>query len=146
MTAKKRRGRARRADGFTLIETVIAMVVLLIGLVGVADLLAVAIRANAFSFNSGAATIAAQNKIEEFRRLSFDDPQLQISPASPDPLTNNVTNYNDTAGGFVRRWTVAAGPTPDTRLVTLRVVPTNPDPRRTRQQLDITTLLINPQD
>lgn len=140
------RTRGDGEGGFTLVETALAMLVLLIGLVGVAELFAVAMRANSFSFSSGAATIAAQNKIEELRRLSFDDPQLQISATTPDPLTINVTNYNDTSGGFIRRWSVAAGPTPDTRLVTLRITPTNPDPRRTRQQLDLTTLLVRPQN
>jgi Tfp pilus assembly protein PilV len=141
-----RRGSRAAEGGFTLAETALAMLVLLVGLIGVAELFAVAIRANAFSFNSGAATVAAQNKVEEFQRLSFNDAQLQISAASPDPLTTNVTNYNDTSGGFIRRWSVAAGPTPDTRLVTLRVVPANPDPRRTRQQLDVTTILVRPQN
>ena len=146
MNLEKSMSESRDECGFTLVETTIAMLVLLIGLVGVADLLAVAIRANSFSFNSGAATIAAQNKVEEFRRLTFDNPQIQISATSPDPLTSNVANYNDTSGNFIRRWSVAAGPTPDTRLVTLRVVPINPDPRRNRQQIDVTTLLVNPEN
>jgi len=135
--------------GFSLLEVVIAMVILLIGLVSVAELFAVAMHADAYSFNDGAATVAAQDKIEEFHNLSFDDTtgpgaQIQVTPSGVNSLTSNVANYNDASGIFIRRWSVSQGPTPDTRRVTLRIIPTITDARRAKQQIDITTILVKP--
>src|SRR5438067_12384125 len=133
-------------QGFTILEVTIAMLVLLIGLVSIAELFAVAMHANAYSFNNGAATVAAQDKIEEFHNLDFDDTtgpgaQIQLTPFGTDTLNANVPNYNDTKDTSIRRWSVAQGPTPDTRLVTLRIIPTVTDPRRAKQEITVTTIL-----
>jgi len=135
--------------GFTVLEATISMVILLVGLVSIAELFAVAMRSDSYSFNDGAATIAAQDKIEEFYNLNFDDTtgpgaQIQVTPTGVDSLSANVTNYNDTKDTFIRRWSVAQGPTPDTRVVTLRIIPTVNDARRAKQQVDVTTILAKP--
>jgi len=138
-----------RERGFTILEVMVSMVILLIGLVSVAELFAVAMRSDSYSFNDGAATVVAQDKLEGFHNLDFDDTagpgaQIQITPAGVDSLGASVTNYNDTKDGFIRRWSVAQGPTPDTRTITLRIIPTTNDARRAKQQIDITTILAKP--
>ena len=144
-----RSARHNNQQGFTIVEVTIAMLILLIGLVSIAELFAVAMHANAYSFNNGAATIAAQDKIEEFHNLDFDDTtgpgtQIQLTPVGTDTLSANVNHYNDTKGTFIRRWSVAPGSTPDTRLITLRIIPTVTDPRRAKQAITITTILAKP--
>ena len=132
---------AKRIDAFTLVEVMVSMIIMLVGLISVAELFAVALREDSFSFNHGAATLAAQDKLEELRGLSFTDAQLQFTPAGQDSLAANVDGYNDTAGNFIRRWSVTVGPTLDTRVVTLRVIPVITDPRRAKQRLEISTIL-----
>jgi type IV pilus assembly protein PilV len=149
MLALNRKAESGNEQGFTLIEVMISMLVLLIGLVSLAELFAVAMHANAYSFNNGAATVAAQDKIEEFHNLDFDDTtgpgaQIQVTLPGVNTLDANVSNYNDATGTFIRRWSVAQGSTPDTRVVTLRIIPTITDPRRAKQQITVTTILVKP--
>ncbi|HWQ34571.1 MAG TPA: prepilin-type N-terminal cleavage/methylation domain-containing protein [Blastocatellia bacterium] len=145
MISDTQRVRPKREEGFTLVEVIVSMLIMLVGLISVAELFALAMRDNSYSFNNGAATIAAQDKIEELRGLDFDNAQLQLT-GSPDPLTSNVADHNDAPGNFIRRWSVTAGPTPDTRIVTVRIISTITDPRRAKQQMDITTILVRPQE
>lgn len=149
MNAGERNSSLRTQRGFTILEVMISMVVLLISLVSIAELFAVAMRADAYSFSNGAAAVVAQDKIEELCNLDFNDTtgpgaQIQITPAGTDSLNNDVANYNDTKDTFIRRWSVAQGSTPDTRLVTLRIIPTANDARRAKQDVTFTTMLAKP--
>jgi hypothetical protein len=105
----------------------ISTVILLVGLVGGAQMLAVSVQMHQLSRGSTDATRLARTKVDELAKLNFATaPQIQISPVAPDPLVQNVPNYFDTTttGDFTRRWSVAAGPVPRTRLLTVRVIPT----------------------
>ena len=55
--------------GFTLVEALVATLVLTIGLVATAQLLAVSLRMHQIGRNSTAATRLAQDKFEEFLTL-----------------------------------------------------------------------------
>ena len=115
--------------GFTLIEALVATLVLTIGLVATAQLLAVSLRMHQIGRNSTAATRLAQDKFEELMKLQFSNPAIQVN--ATDTLASNVPNYNDTPAnsGYTRRWRVEAGPgaNPSLRIVTIRIVPSNPN-------------------
>jgi type IV pilus modification protein PilV len=59
--------RFRRTDGFTLIEVMVSIIVLAIGVLGLAPLMAVSITGNAFSNEATRANVIAQDKIEELK-------------------------------------------------------------------------------
>ena len=122
--------------GFTLIELMIASVVLTVGLVGMAQLLAVSTVMHSDARLLTRSTFTAKTKFDELAKLAFATaPAIQIGGS----LTANVANYNDTpAPGVTRRWVVVAGPTADTRLVTVRVI--NPGARQFSQR-DLTTVV-----
>ena len=84
----------------------------------------------------------ASVKLEELVKLNFTThPAVQITPTAPNPLTTNVANYFDQpAGGFTRRWQISAGPTADTRRVTLRVIPP-PAARPFAKEIEVTSIL-----
>ena len=106
--------------GFTLVEVLIATLVLVVGLVSVAQLLAVSVVMNSDARSATSATQQAQTKIDELMKASFTTPAVQINAA--DTLSSNVANYFDTpAAGITRRWQVTAGPS-NTRKVTVRVL------------------------
>ncbi len=115
--------------GFTLIEALVATLVLTIGLVATAQLLAVSLRMHQIGRNSTAATRLAQDKFEELMKLQFSNPAIQVN--ATDTLASNVANYYDTPAnsGYTRRWRVEAGPgaNPSLRIVTIRIVPSNPN-------------------
>jgi len=72
--------------GFTLLEVLIAFIILAVGLLGLAALQIIAIKANAFSKEMTQASAIAQAKLEELKNLPFSDVKLHPtdSPGSSD--------------------------------------------------------------
>lgn len=132
---------ASSAAGFSLIEALIAMLVVTVGLVSMAQLMAVTTVSYADAREASIATQQAQSKIDELMKLNLNtDAPVQITPVSPDSLTQNVTDYFDTPlMGVTRRWRVEAGPASGTRLVTVRVV--NTGARQYGATIDLTTII-----
>ena len=94
-----------------------------------AQLLAVSLKMHQIRRNSTAATRLAQDKFEELMKLQFCNPAVAVN--ATDTLASNVANYFDTPAnsGYTRRWRVQAGPgaNPSLRIVTIRIVPSNPN-------------------
>lgn len=62
-----------RARGFTLVETMIALVVLLVGLLAAATMSFTFVRANVFSHQKAESTAFAQEKMEQLRSYANSD-------------------------------------------------------------------------
>jgi type IV pilus assembly protein PilV len=56
--------------GFTLIEVMVSIVILAIGVLGLAPLMAISITGNAFSNEATRANVIAQDKIEELKNMA----------------------------------------------------------------------------
>jgi prepilin-type N-terminal cleavage/methylation domain-containing protein len=80
--------------GFTLIETLIAIVILSIGLAGMIPVLAHSVRGNFFGDMTTQAATFSQDKLEELRRALFS----ALAPGTDTP-----------AAGLTRTWTVDPG-------------------------------------
>ena len=133
---------ARSAEGgFTLVEVIFAMFVLTVGLVAMAQLLAISVRMHQLSRNTEIATQLAERKFEELMKLNFDT-AASVQITAGDSLNTNVVNYFDSPSGtqFVRRWRVEAGPVDRTRRVTVRMVPTQTD-RLLYKTVQLTTII-----
>ena len=126
--------------GFSLVEVLISTLVLVVGLLSVAQLLAVTIKAETMARNGAQATRWAQGKLDELMKANFDtNLQIQVTPGGADSLANPVANYNDTpAIGIVRRWRVQAGPG-GTRVLAVRVTVNNAT--TSGRTIDLTTLV-----
>lgn len=113
--------------GFTLFETLVATGILVTALAGIAQLFILSAHLTRQSNTSGAALVAAQDKLEVLAGLPFDydadgaaitDPSLDISPAaSLDENTESFVEWLDSSGEpgdypddavFVRRWRVSS--------------------------------------
>jgi prepilin-type N-terminal cleavage/methylation domain-containing protein len=141
--ARRPRRAPRSAAGFSLVEVLVAMCVFTIGMLGMAQLLGVSVQMHQLGRNTDAATQLVQGKLEELMKMNFStEPELQLTPAGVDSLATDVQNYFDIpAGGqFTRRWRVTAGPIPRTRLVTVRVEPTQQS-RLMYRPVEIDTIL-----
>jgi prepilin-type N-terminal cleavage/methylation domain-containing protein len=123
--------------GFTLVELMIASVVLTVGLVSMAQLLAVSTVMHSDARQATSVTHLAQSKIEELVKLNFATaPAVQIGGS----LTADIANYFDSPqNGTTRRWLVQAGPAANTRLVTVRII--NLRGRYYGSRQDLTTVL-----
>jgi type II secretory pathway pseudopilin PulG len=111
--------------GFSLIELMIASVILLVGVVSVMSMVLFALSANYASRIESAALRLSQQKLEELRSLPLDDTKL-LGPGSPldaernidfsadpDPAYSSSTSLTlnrtkNTTLHFETRWNVAA--------------------------------------
>jgi len=60
----------RVENGFTLIEVMVSIVILAIGLLGLAPMMAISITGNAFANEATEATVLAQDRIEELKNTA----------------------------------------------------------------------------
>jgi len=77
---------AKGERGFTLLETTVALVVMMIGGLGVAAVFAYAIRNNTGARDRAAAIAVAQQEVERLRNLYFTDAALTAT-GTPTPRT-----------------------------------------------------------
>ncbi|PLX44930.1 MAG: type IV pilus modification protein PilV [Deltaproteobacteria bacterium] len=83
--------------GFTLIEVLVALVILLIGLLAVIQLSLAYINANTFNHMMSEATILAQEKMEELRSYARSDRADRYSALDFDYLTSTETDFTSFA-------------------------------------------------
>jgi type II secretory pathway pseudopilin PulG len=139
--------------GFTLVEAVVAMMICTVGMIAMAELLAVSLRMQQLGRNSTSAARVAQDKIDELSTVGFDSLQMACAgslSADEDDHNDDAVWADGTRKGFRRRWVVSAAPDAalvlpsgvvlGTRQVTVRVFPENDD-RRVTQQFDLTTVI-----
>jgi Tfp pilus assembly protein PilV len=77
----------RQERGFTLLETAAALLVMMIGGLGICAVFTYAIRNNTGSRDRAAALAVAQQQMEYYRNLTFLDPALTATVANPNPVT-----------------------------------------------------------
>lgn len=77
-------------NGFTLIEVMASMIILSIGVLGLAPMIISAIQGNSFGDDMTDATLIAQDKIEELRNINYA----------------LIASGQDTVGTVQRQWTV----------------------------------------
>jgi type IV pilus assembly protein PilV len=119
----------RKEGGFTLIEVMIAMLLLLIGVAGVLRLQMVSVRATSFSRHATEATIVAEDKMEELMSLDgsiiLTGPTVCAPPGGPVPCAFDTVDekaVDDPAGEYTRTWTsVASIVNPGTQDISVTV-------------------------
>ena len=104
----------RQERGFTLLETTTALLVMMIGGLGICAVFAYAIENNTGSRDRAAAIAVAQQQMERFRSLTFADAALTAGTS-----TANV----DSAGRTYRVRTTIANTTASLKTITFEVTP-----------------------
>jgi len=107
-------------SGFTLLEVLIAISILTVGLLGVAQMQIMGIKGNYFSGNTTAALTLAEEKMEDLLGKSYTDAEL-TNGNHPD--ANNPIDETGQAGGIYSRMWIVTDNTPitDTKEVTVSV-------------------------
>ena len=93
--------------GFTLVEAVVAMVVCTIGLVAMAELLAVTLRLQQLGRNSTSAVRLAQDKVDELTTMTF----RSTSRTTLGVGVRRVTRRSRGRPLATRRWKITERPT-----------------------------------
>lgn len=113
--------------GFSLVEMIVAILILSVGVVGMSSLMATVSRSEIRAKGRIEATKVLESKIEELRAVAAsgtsDTIQVAVGGSLTIPQADHVDTISSGAGrSFVRLWVVEAGPG-QTRKVTVRVEP-----------------------
>jgi len=97
------RSQKKDANGFTLIEVLVAIVILSIGLLSMASLTVGVINRNKFSNDLTTATTLAQDKMEDIRGLAYSSVVSETKAVLPSPYDEykreiTVTDNNPATG------------------------------------------------
>jgi prepilin-type N-terminal cleavage/methylation domain-containing protein len=130
-------------SGFTLVELMLAIIVLVVGVLGLASTMASMIRYQDLSAAHADMMALGDHKIEQLRvaatYMTADTMQLVVGGSVTVPTAQHVDTLVERGRTFIRLWQVQAGPG-GTRQVTLRVRPVV-DNARTPSRLDFNTLI-----
>ena len=117
-------------QGFTLLETAVAMVVMMIGGLGIAAVFAYAVKNNSGARDRAVALAVAQQELERLRNVPFHDAALTATATLPPATT--VSNGGRT---FSLRTTIL-NTTTSLKTIQVRVTPlSNPNPWATQTVL-----------
>jgi Tfp pilus assembly protein PilV len=83
----------RREQGFTLIETTCALLIMMIGGLGICAVFTYAIKNNTGSRDRAAALAVAQQEMEYYRGFTFLDPVLTATAATTKTVTSAGRTY-----------------------------------------------------
>ena len=135
--------------GFTLVEVVMASLVLLVGVTIISSVIAGVVRRNFYSQRHTQAVILAQNKIEELVNDGYSNPNLTEGEYE-NPL-NPVNSTGDSSGVFYQYWMIEdLRPIPRSKLITsiVKWVPVGSENDTTdtvgMQQVVLTAACIDP--
>jgi type IV pilus assembly protein PilV len=95
--------------GFTLIEVLVAMVILSVGLLGTAALITGIISGNKVSNRATTATTLAQDKMEDIKRLGYSNTVSETRASLSSPYNNyerEVTVVDDSPAAKMKTVTV----------------------------------------
>ncbi len=110
----------REMCGFTLIEVLIALFIILVGVLAAAPMFLFAVRGNATGADLGSVAAVAVERMEQFRREDYGN------LVAGGDLDNDVKDYFDnTDPDYTIRWLIQDNATPtETRTVSVRVMAT----------------------
>ncbi len=98
----------KKGEGFTLIEAMIALSVLLIGMLGIAGMLIVSIDSNAGTQRTTEATYLAQQTLENFRGMPYQ--AIQVMTSTDTANNTHINARGDQATDipciYTRSWKV----------------------------------------
>lgn len=113
----------KKGRGFTLLEIVIAILILTVALLGLASLTSMIIKGNASNKTLTIATTLGKDKLEELRSLPLTGTTIPASHSGTDYWGANLGAATSTNAYFTRAWS-ASGTDPVTITVTV-TWPTN---------------------
>lgn len=108
----------KNEKGFTLIEILVAIMLLAVALMGMTSVTAMVIKGNSLSKTMTTATTLAKDKMEEFKNTSYAD--LATVP-SPDYVTAGGAVQSSASGTYYKRISTLLSDSPDTGMTSIEV-------------------------
>ena len=104
--------------GFTLVEVMIALFILVTALLGLVSTTVVVVKANSFSKTMSTATTLAKDKLEALKNSSYT---ALASGTDYATASSAVQSSSSSSAMYTRTWTVSADGTPSAGLKTIQV-------------------------
>lgn len=104
--------------GFTMVETTIALVILMVALLGIASVFSYSTKYNSGASDRAIALVIAQQQMERLRNATFTDSELNATPLTTTTVTSAGRPYT------VRLTIVDT--TSTRKTITIQVTPNNP--------------------
>jgi prepilin-type N-terminal cleavage/methylation domain-containing protein len=92
---KNTRGREKKSEGFSLIETLVGVALVAIAMLGLAQLMILSIANNAQADRMSSATFLARQQIEQLRLLTIDELNAQVGAPIDEQLDINLDGVFD---------------------------------------------------
>jgi type IV pilus assembly protein PilV len=106
--------RDRSQQGFTMIEVLIALLVLMVGMAGILSLQLTSMKATGFSRHATEASSLIEDKVEDLRTVPLTSPRFATGSDRVD-----ARGVADSTGLYNRTWTIT--PQTDTTIITVSV-------------------------
>jgi prepilin-type N-terminal cleavage/methylation domain-containing protein len=139
--------RVRVEGGFSIVELLVAVAVLAVGLLGLAQLIGVALQQNDFARYNTTAIEVAQGKLEELRALynwqvASGGSSSDLSDGGHGPVTVVLASDSQSYGSrsMTVSWTVSS-PTTVRKDIVIRVIPTTSSEAHVSKPVIINTSL-----
>lgn len=113
--------RSRGERGFSLVELLVATLVTVVCLVGVAVMILYGTRLGASARDASVTSSLAKARLERLRVL----PRTAAERQAGGSLTSDVAGHFERQGRFTSRWVVAAGPAGTQDVTVLVIAPLN---------------------
>ena len=110
----------RQSQGFTLIEVMIALIILAVGLLALMTMQIVSIRANAFSSDMTYASMLAQSRLEQLRNTAYESIAPTADFEYDDPDTHSYTSTKGISF-TVKRNVEDNTPATDMKTITMKI-------------------------
>lgn len=123
--------------GFTLVETVVAMVVMMVASLAAASLFLYAVRNNTGGSERAMAMAVAQQQVEQLRSVAYNDATLAVGTTSPQTLTVTGRRYSVVRSVVLEN--NADGTSKNLKRITVTVTPQNEASPWVRMPVSLTT-------
>ena len=142
----KKRRRLRNRAGFTVAEMVVATVIIAVGFLALAGLMATVMGRHTRATVVQEMTTIAESKLEELRAASIIDAVNTAIVDVGGSVATDVADHNDvitssTGRGYKLRWEIADHAS-GAKSVTMRISMTQTHDRHKVQPMDFSTLLL----
>jgi prepilin-type N-terminal cleavage/methylation domain-containing protein len=129
--------KAHGQQGFTLIEIVIALLIMMIVTLGAASLFAYAVNYNSGAYDRTLAHAVAQQQMEYLRRTPFDS---LVTPAQPEPVIFSAGRQYSIVTTVCADVTAGCGGSATLKKITIQVSPLGAGPNWVRSSVRMETL------